>query len=158
VTISIEKTRSARGSRITISGVIDENSDFAAFDDLDGSVEINLAGIRRINSFGARAWMDAIRKIRDKVNLTFVEVPPPVIDQLNMIQGFLGHSAMRSFFAPMICDSCEAEVLHLFDVRACKDRDGHLTPVQCEECGAKMVIDDLEEQYTLFLREPTVVR
>lgn len=156
--LTIEKTRTARGMRIVIDGIIDESSDFSELVGLDGSIEISVKGIRRINSFGARAWMDAIREATNTANISFVEASPPVIDQLNMIQGFLGHAPLRSFFAPMICENCEAEQMHLFDVRACKDRDGHLTPVQCEECGSRMTIDDLEEQYTLFLREPTVIR
>jgi anti-anti-sigma regulatory factor len=157
VGLSIEKTRTARGVRLALSGVIDEGADFDTLADLTGSVEINMSGVKRINSFGARAWMDAVRVAAKKASLSFVECPPPVIDQLNMIQGFLGHSPVRNFFAPMICDNCEGEAMHLFDVRACKDRDGHLTPVQCDDCGGRMSIDDLEEQYTLFLREPTMV-
>jgi len=158
VSLTIEKTRTAGGTRVTLSGVIDESSRFDALSHLSGRVEINMAKVRRINSFGARAWMDAIRAASKQATISFVECPPPIIDQLNMIQGFLAHCPIRTFFAPMVCEHCEAEELHLFDARACKDRDGRLTPVQCDECGGQMAIDDLEEQYTLFLREPTVVR
>ena len=124
--LSIEKTRTARGVRLTLSGVIDEGSDFASLDDLSGSVEINMSAIRRINSFGARAWMDAIRDAAKKASLSFVECPPPVIDQLNMIQGFLGHSQVRNFLSPMICDNCEATSVF---ARTCRFDRG----VECQQ-------------------------
>ncbi len=157
MTLQIDCRPTGRGTAATITGVIDENADLTVLTELSGHIEINLRGIRRVNSFGARTWMDAIREVSSRAHLVFIECSPPVIDQLNMIQGFLGHGDVKSFYAPMVCEHCESEALHLFDVAACRERDGGLPPVRCEECGLRMDLDDLEDQYTLFLREPTKV-
>jgi len=155
--LEIRKLPTPTGTRITLEGIIDESSDLSPLDDLRGSVEVNMRGVRRINSFGARAWMDAVRQAQDKATLRFVECPPVVIDQLNMILGFLGQGRVESFLAPMVCESCSHEETHKFDARACRDNNGHLVPVDCPRCGSLLELDDLEDQYTLFLREPTFV-
>ena len=49
---------------VSLAGVIDENADLALLGTLGSRpIRVNLRGVRRINSFGVRAWMDVIRKI-----------------------------------------------------------------------------------------------
>jgi ABC-type transporter Mla MlaB component len=140
-------------SRLVVSGVIDEHADLTALKEVRGDVEVNLKGVRRINSFGVRAWIDAIRKIPQSTRLVFVQCPPPVIDQMNMVAGFLGHGELRSFFAPMTCEECDEQLEELFDVRKCRDQGGKLPLVPCPRCNRAMGLDDLEEQYLLFVRD-----
>jgi hypothetical protein len=99
--------------------------------------------------------MDVIRALTAKARIQFVECPSPVIDQLNMLQGFLGGASVKSFFAPMLCEHCDRSHDHLFTTADVRSLDGHLPRVECEHCGARCVLDDLEEQYLLFVREPT---
>lgn len=156
--LEIKVEPAKRGTKVEMIGVVDETADFAVFDELSVRVEFDLAGVRRINSFGARAWMDALRELASRASVVFCRLSPPVVDQLNMITGFLAGGRVVSFFAPMTCEKCENEVMHLFDAEEVRDRDGDLPPVPCPECSRTMDLDDLEDQYTLFLREPTVVR
>jgi eukaryotic-like serine/threonine-protein kinase len=158
VPLQIEMTPTEHGTRVSIVGIVDEDADLSSLRTLMGKCEVNLAGVRRINSFGARSWMDALRAAAKRAQLVFVECSPPIIDQLNMIRGFLAHGSVRSFYAPMLCERCNHETLHLFDVEACRDNYESLPPVPCSSCGAKMELDDLEDQYLLFIREPTSVR
>ncbi len=155
--LTIETRPNARGANVTISGIIDENANFDQLTALRGRLEICMKDVRRINSFGARSWMDVIRALGKEAQLVFVECSPPIIDQLNMINGFLGHGAVESFYGPMICERCEDEHLHLFTSREVNDNEGYLTKVNCDHCNIPMELDDLEDQYTLFLREPTRV-
>ncbi len=137
-----------------ISGVIDENSDLSPLQRLTAAeVELNMRGVRRINSFGVRAWVDVIRSVPSTTHLVFVECPSPVIDQCNMVGGFLGHGALRSFYAPLICEECDEQVDQLFATQVCRELGGKLPAVPCDRCGEPMEVDDLEEQYLLFLRE-----
>jgi hypothetical protein len=156
--LEIKVEPAARGSKVEIRGVVDETSDFAALADLRDRVELDLSGIRRINSFGARSWMEALRALAKQASLVARRLSPPVVDQLNMITGFLAGARVLSFYAPMTCEHCDHEALHLFDAGEVSDRDGDLPPVKCPECGKTWDLDDIEDQYTLFLREPTVVR
>lgn len=158
MSLEIKVEAAARGSKVVMSGVVDETADFSALEKLGDRVELDLAGVRRINSFGARSWMDALRGLAMRGSLVARRLSPAVVDQLNMITGFLAGARIESFFAQMACEHCDHEGLHLFEAGEVRDRDGDLPPVKCPECGKPWELDDLEDQYTLFLREPTVVR
>ncbi len=153
-TFSIEVTESTGEDLVTVSGVIDENSDLGPLARLgDRPVRVNLRGVRRINSYGVRTWIDAIRAIPATTQLLFVHAPPPVVDQCNMVSGFLGHGALESFYAPMTCAECDEQIDQLFETEACRANGGRLPATPCPRCGRGMEVDDLEEQYLLFVRE-----
>lgn len=139
---------------VTITGVIDENADLSPLSALGGRpVSLHLRGVRRINSFGVRAWIDAMRTIPPSTKVRIVHAPPPVIDQCNMVTGFIGHATLESFYAPMTCAECDEQVDQLFETRACRANGGRLPQTPCPRCGRPMEVDDLEEQYLLFVRE-----
>ncbi len=152
VTITIQTVGDK--TRVAIGGTVTEEADFSALAALTGNVEINLKGVRRLNSAGIREWVNAIRPLSKRARLLFVECAPPVIGQLNMITGFLGDGEVRSFYAPMLCPRCEANHDQLLD-RAAAD-DG-VPSMPCPACGTAMEFDDVESEYLLFLREPTRV-
>jgi hypothetical protein len=149
----VEAGEGEGGKVLKLSGVIDEHADLRFFNDLHGNVRLSMRGVRRNNSFGVRSWIDAIRKVPADCHLELVECPPPVVDQMNMVAGFLGRSKVTSFYAAMVCDNCTHEMDHLFSVEACREAGGKLPPVKCPTCGALMGVDDIEEQYLLFVRE-----
>ena len=81
-TFSIEVAERDGVDVVTIAGIIDENADLTPLSELGvRPIEVNLRGVRRINSFGVRTWIDAVRRIAQSARLTFVQCPPPVVDQ-----------------------------------------------------------------------------
>ena len=144
-------------TEVTITGVVDEHIDLAPLAPVSGRVRIDLQGVRRINSVGVRAWVDAMKGLASRAQVTFTRCSPPIVDQLNMIHGFLAGARVESFYGAMICPTCETEHLALFDVRAVQQQ-GHLTEVRCPKCSTPMELDDIEDEYLLFIREPTTVR
>ena len=62
---------------------------------------------------------------------------------------------VTSLFSLLIKGGALMIPLALFNAREVKSLDGRLPHVECETCGAIMILDDLEEQYLLFIREPT---
>jgi hypothetical protein len=142
-------------TKLAVFGVIDEHADLSAIMAARGAVEISLRGVRRINSFGVRAWVDAVRMIPRDTALVFVECPPPVIDQMNMVKGFLGHGTLESFYAPMTCEECDEQLDALQVADVCRAHGCKVPPTPCPRCGRDMEVDDLEEQYLLFLHEAT---
>lgn len=153
-TFSIEVAEHGGEDLVTIAGVIDENADLTPLTLLGARpVRVHLRAVRRINSFGVRSWMDAIRQIPRSVPLRFVHAPPPVVDQCNMVSGFVGHGSLESFYAPMTCTECDEQVDQLFETAACRANGGRLPSTPCPRCGRAMEVDDLEEQYLLFVRE-----
>lgn len=153
-TFNIESRHLGGKQYLSLAGVIDENADLAPLAEIRVPAEVNLKDVRRINSFGVRAWIDAIRKVPREVPLVFVECPPPVIDQCNMVTGFLGHGVLKSFYAPMLCEECDEAQNQLFETEVCRKNGGKLPATPCPRCGRDMEVDDLEEQYLLFVREP----
>ncbi len=140
------------GGTWILSGVIDESADLSFLERLTVPARLNLRGVRRINSYGVRSWIEAVRRIPPAIGFELVECPPSVVDQINMVAGFLGRGRVTSFFAPMICDRCGSEQEELFQTEDYR-RAGRLPEVKCPKCGATMQLDDLEEQYLLFARE-----
>ena len=139
---------------VTIAGVIDETSDLGPLVRLGARpIVVDLRGVRRINSYGVRVWLDAVRQVPVSAPLGFVHCPPPVIDQCNMVAGFLGHGRLESFYAPMTCRECDESVDRLFEVAACRASGGKLPATPCPRCRRPMEIDDLEDQYLLYVRE-----
>jgi len=145
------------GKVVTINGVIDENADFGALQRLAGRVRIDLRGVRRLNSFGCRLWVDAVRVLAARAKVSFVACSSAIIDQLNTTYGFLGSATVESFIGPMRCDACDAEFDHVFEARACIADEG-LPAVACTSCGKRAELDDVEDRYLMFLREPTQIR
>lgn len=145
------KSRELPGTWI-LTGVIDENADLAFLETLGSPTKLNMKNVKRINSYGVRAWIEAIRKVPAGVPLDFVECSSAVIDQTNMVAGFLGRGKVSSFFAPMVCSHCGHERDELFHTDEYQ-REGRLPDVSCERCGGALVVDDLEEHYLLFARE-----
>ncbi len=148
---SFQVERHASGE-ISLSGVVDESADLSFFERLSGPVRINMRGVRRINSYGVRAWIEAVRSLPPEIVVELVECPPPVIDQINMVAGFLGRGRVASFYAPMACERCGHERDQLFGVTEYR-ASGRLPDVKCPQCGEIMQIDDLEEHYLLFARD-----
>jgi hypothetical protein len=144
-------------TRVTMEGVVDEHADFSALAGLTGPVEVNLRGIKRLNSVGIRFWIDAMRDLTRRARVSYVECSQPVIDQVNMIRGFLGGGAVRSFFAPMRCERCDLDQSVLVEIDQC-DEHGRPPATRCPKCRTPMELDDIDDAYTLFIREPTVVR
>lgn len=152
----VTEIRSDNGlTRVTIAGTIDEDADLSPLAQLSGSVELDLAGVRRINSIGIRDWIDAMRALSERCSVSFVRCSRAIVEQLNMIHGFLEHHTVRSFFAPMRCEACDRDVDQLFD-RQEVAKDG-LPEVPCPSCGVPMELDEIEDTYLHFIREPTKV-
>lgn len=151
---TLEVSSDAANDLVSIHGVIDESSDLSPMTRLGKRpLHINMRGVRRINSYGVRAWLDAIRELPSTCKLSFIHCPPPVVDQCNMVSGFLGHGQLESFYAPMTCIECDEQIDQLFETAACRANGGKLPKTPCPRCGRPMEVDDLEEQYLLFVRE-----
>ncbi len=143
-------------SHVTVVGTVDEQADLSALEALRGAVELDLGGVRRFNSVGVRYWMDVLRDVATRCQLTYVSCSRAVVEQLNMITGFLASGTVRTFSAPMRCEPCDRDQDHVFDRAEVIALDG-LPAVRCSSCGLALELDDLEDSYLLFLREPTKV-
>jgi hypothetical protein len=151
-TVAIE--HAADGDRVTLAGVLDEAADLSPLAALGGRpLEIDLRGVQRINSSGVRTWIDVVRALPRATPLRFVRCPPPIVDQCNMVVGFLGHGRLESFYAPLACAECDEQLEQLYATAAVKAAGGVLPPTPCPRCRRPMAIDDLADQYLQFVRD-----
>ncbi len=137
-------------------GEIDEYVDFAELRrKLSGHVVFHLGEVSRINSAGVREWVNFVRDLPSVSDLTFSHCSPAIVAHLNMIYNFRGEAAIRSFYAPYVCDACDREDEKLLDVKVQfpNGSPDDLPEVSCEGCGEPMEFDDLPERYLSFLVE-----
>lgn len=152
---SVERLEADGVRHLHLNGVIDEFSDLSFLNHLRGRVVVHLAGVRRINSFGVRLWMDGVRAIPADVDVVFVEVAVPLVEQMNRVQGFFGRGRVESFVAPLVCEGCGATTGRVFTRQECGAQEPPgLPPATCEVCGeGRLMLDDIETLYLAFLRE-----
>ncbi len=134
---------------VALSGVLDERFDGARLTDSGTPfIVLDLEGVERITSFGVREWMRALQAI-DAELLCFINCPPCMLIQFNMIRGFGGRGRLVSFYAPYVCPRCEAELYRHVDLREQYDLITASTPppVKCPDCDVDAEFDDLSERY-----------
>lgn len=141
---------------IKLSGVIDEDNDLAALVDRVGAstTVIDLAEIERINSCGVRDWVNWLGKSGKKgAELILVECSPAIVAQINLVNNFVGSGAVKSFYAPYFCPSCDLEKVLLVDMEEIHGQEKPKAPVcRCDECDGVMDFDDMEESYFAFIQ------
>ncbi|MBI3181972.1 MAG: protein kinase [Myxococcales bacterium] len=122
--------------------MVDERFDGRTiFSGAHGPLVLDLDGVGRITSFGVRAWLEALGRVRADLYYCFVRCRPQVLIQFNMVAGFAGRGELLSFYVPYLCGECgrESEVL----VDLLKDAlTSEPPPIACSACGGKAEIDD----------------
>jgi serine/threonine protein kinase len=148
LTISAQRYRGA--SLLRLGGAIDE------FFDRDrlleaaavGTVIMDMGGITKVTSAGLRAWIDAVSRPLPG-ELFFVNCPPAVTAQFNMVQGFHGSGHLLSFYLPYLCPACDHAHEVLIDVARQFEVVRERCPpvVACPACQTPMTFDDAPESY-----------
>lgn len=153
---SIVRTRMRGGLLARVSGIIDET--FSG-DDLvtgaSGIMVIDLGGVQRITSFGIRAWVQALKRLRADY-YCLVNCQPNIVSQLNLVTGFAVKGEVVSFHAPFFCPECDESPSIVLDLRRPDHRLAvatlELPPVKCPSCGAACEFDDMPDLYFQYFR------
>jgi hypothetical protein len=149
-------TYAQRGDKLAIEGAIDDKADVLGLmaHAKAGTLVLDLGGIRFINSLGVREWIrlqQAAAAAGVKIELYRVAVV--MVHQLNIVPATRGTAVIHSFFAPYVCEECDAEHDMVLDQRLHEDAIGKRTPppMNCPECRHAMVFRDPPEIYLSFL-------
>lgn len=146
--------------KLEFSGNIDENSSFPPPETLyTKNLILDLNDVQMINSLGVRAWTRWMKSLPTKV-ITLKNCTPPIVQQINIVAGFLPQTAtIESFFVPYYCESCDTESILLMT------KNVDFTPktteadtmikiknsVPCNNCNEDREIDALKDKYFAFL-------
>ncbi|MDG0816160.1 hypothetical protein [Bdellovibrio svalbardensis] len=140
---------------VQMAGTIDEDVDFSQFN-LAGNpaVEVELSNIKSINSCGIREWIKWIGTAGSAA-VTFNNCPKVIVDQINMVDGFLPATGrVQSFFVPYYNDDAGSEKNVLFRYGT-EFSDGGVTPPAAvkDDDGNEMEMDVIESKYFKFLNK-----
>jgi anti-anti-sigma regulatory factor len=117
-------------------------------------IEINLEKVASINSCGIREWIKWVKTAPAGASITLISCPKIIVDQINMVSGFLPDTAtVESFYVPYFCDANDNEKMVLFRKGTEFDKTGVKVPasVKDEESGQEMEIDVIESKYFKFI-------
>lgn len=141
--------------KIQVVGVIDEDADFSPYS-LVGStiVELDAGGVTSINSCGIREWVKWMNTNKT-AKIFFSNCPKVIVDQMNMVQGFLPDNArVRSFFVPFYNEDSDEEKTVLFSIGKEFSESGQLSvPAVRDSKGSEMEMDVIEAKYFKFLKK-----
>lgn len=150
---TVENRRS--GARVVkLEGVLDEDNE------LDNLIEkigagmalINLAGVERINSIGARDWVNWLTSIEAKgIRPVLICCSPAVVEQLNRIKNFAGSATVKSFHVPYHCAVCNLDKLLLVHVSEMGALPHRAPKCSCDSCGGPMTFTDESGTYFAFV-------
>ena len=147
---------------LKVSGVVDEDNSLArSLKKIDGkTVIIDLSEITRINSCGVRDWVNWLNDLNAKgKQVILVRCSPCIVNQINLVNNFVGSGMVKSFFAPYYCPKCDIEQQKLLQVESFASMKLPAAPDSrgdgCNEAQCQMEFDDIEEAYVAFIPRNT---
>jgi len=151
---TVDVKKNGAHALIQLGGIIDEDMNFSMIQ-LDGvtSIEIDLENIKSINSCGIREWIKWISELKN-AQIHLKNCPKIIIDQVNMVQGFLPPNAkVMSFYVPFYNDDfgTEKEILFEYGKHFTEEAINIPKDVQDDQ-GNLMEIDVVESKFFKFLK------
>lgn len=159
-------TQKKDGTTLTVelSGYIGETSPL--FDVSLHKIEklvIDLGKVNYINSVGIKNWILWMRKIPKECQLVLQRVPPSVVNQVNVVAGFLpAHAILQSVMVPYYCDTCSKEDNLIYEQNKnytlyANGQEGvvtHPKEVKCGKPECTFTTDVLESKFFKFIKQP----
>jgi tRNA A-37 threonylcarbamoyl transferase component Bud32 len=143
--VVVERVRGREVLFLRLSGRIDERFEQDQVGPIDAPAAIDLSGIRAITSYGVRRLGALMGQVGRAGPVYLVDCPPCIVDQLNLIQGFMGTAEVLSAKAFFAC-ACGNEEERSVDVlgEGARIRSGQPPIARCGRCGddMRLVEDD----------------
>jgi hypothetical protein len=140
---------------VVMAGTIDEDADFNQLSLAGASnIEVDMVGLKSINSCGIREWIKWL-STAPAASITFNQCPKVIVDQINMVDGFLPSNAkVQSFFVPYYNDESGSEKNVLFRYGAEFSESDVNPPVEVkDDDGNAMEMDVIETKYFKFIKK-----
>lgn len=139
--------------QVKVSGTIDEDADFTKVNLAQASaVILELKDVKSINSCGIREWIKWMGTTQSPI--TFKECTKVIVDQINMVDGFLPQNGkVESFYVPYYSEEGGSEKNVLFR-NGNEFVGGQLKAPQevKDDSGNEMEMDVVEAKYFKFLK------
>ena len=142
--------RGADRTVVLLYGEITEAASFGELTQLHGRVVFDLAGVRRINSFGVRELLNFFDHLARSCQLEGERCSTAVVTQLNMLPEFTRRLRVRSILCPLECPHCLHEQEIAVEMSASGLRPT-LPSTSCDRCHTAMQLAEPAERYFAFL-------
>jgi hypothetical protein len=141
--LQVERTAGQGSCHLRLNGRLDEHFTAEQLGALSPVVLLDTGDVRTVSSAGVRQWSRFIDSTRDK-KLYLLRCSSSVVNQLNLVVNFAGHSKVLSVMAPYFCPKCllEQEVVVEVLRHGALLRSGAVPPASCSKCGGTMLFDD----------------
>lgn len=125
---------------------------------LSKHVIFDMGAVKRITSFGVRAWVDwsrAMAHAHTVDSMWVINAPPVATDQFVLVSGFGEHARLLSVLAPYECPSCSESFVRHIDLRqhARRLKLGKLPSFECPSCGTMLELTERADDYALLASE-----
>ncbi|NQZ00305.1 MAG: hypothetical protein HRT45_06505 [Bdellovibrionales bacterium] len=153
----VSKNQEGEAVTFVFEGSIDEDAVFSGLEAAGAqSVSLDLDNVKSINSCGIREWIKWVKTIPGESKITYKKCPKVIVDQINMVAGFLPDNAkVESFYVPYFSEDSGNEKMVLFEEG--KDFNGGEVTAPDEftdeETGDEMEMDVIESKYFKFLNK-----
>lgn len=149
--LKIEITPDGKRTKVSLIGIVDEDSVLTPIEQLKTPVVINFKGLTQMNSVGIRLFMKAMEAIQDN-GLFFEECTSAIVRQMSMVPSFQGKAKVLSIYAPFTCSDCEdTKMLLLTPDQFPAGKLVLTTPFRCTVCGkGEMEFDANPQKYFAF--------
>jgi hypothetical protein len=152
---SVSKKQDGGKCILEVTGNIDEDANFQPTD-IGGANEVvlDLDKVTAINSVGIREWIKWVKTMPAGSKLSVRKCPKIIVDQINMVAGFLPPgTTIESFYVPYYADASGEEKMVLFNNGA-EFKGGEIfAPAEVKDgSGEPMEMDVIEAKYFKFLK------
>lgn len=140
---------------VKIHGVIDEEIKLANESLATAkSIDFDFSEVKGINSCGIREWIRWISPFPN-TKMVYKNCPKVIVDQINMVDGFLPSNALvESFYVPYYSDELEEEKHVLFTYGKEFSEQGMNYPAEVlDSKNNPMELDVIENKYFRFLQK-----
>ncbi len=154
---NVEKVLNDDILTLSFSGSVDEDASFSGVEfGAHSQVVLDLENISAINSCGIREWIKWLQTAPEGTKLVYRNCPKVIVDQINMVSGFLPpHAEVESFYVPYYSEASGAEKMILFK-KGVDFNGGEIEApetIQDPESGEEMEMDVIEAKYFKFLKK-----
>lgn len=147
---SFKVTKEPDKTIVQLDGAIDEDTVFDELHHLDSPVIFDFKNVTSINSCGIRTWVNFLKDLGTK-KVFYMQCPPLIVRQMNMVPSFMGNATVLSVFVPYVCDKCESE--KLVKVGSEQFKSNLEDAMKCDQCNeGDMELDGHPQQYFAFAK------
>lgn len=137
---------------LTFNGTIDEEFDYKELLGTFEVISVDFKNLKMINSCGIREWINYIEKLGSATQIQYKNCPQIIIQQMNMVSGFLTSNAkVETFYAPYYCEETDEEKMILLDSKNIQDGKAPTITQEINGENVELEFDAIEEQYFKFL-------